>query len=84
MLVAVGFVAAAAGVGAVVPKLALANLLDRSIWVLIVFAKYATSRTSCIWVLNILSTSAGETLGAKLSVFIRNFPIATEAWVLPA
>ena len=76
--------AAAAGAVVVVPKLALANLLDRSIWVLIVFAKYATSRTSCIWVLNILSTSAGETLGAKLSVFIKNFPIATEAGVLPA
>jgi len=28
-------------------------------------------------VLNILSTSAGETLGAKLSVFIKNFPIAS-------
>ena len=81
---AVVFVAAAAGAGVVAPKLALANLLDRSIWVLIVFAKYATSRTSWIWVLNILSTSAGETLGAKLSVFIKNFPIATEAWVLPA
>ena len=45
---AVVFVAAAAGVGVVAPKLALATLLDRSIWVPIVFAKYATSRTS--WV----------------------------------
>jgi len=66
------------------PKLALANLLDRSIWVPIVFAKYATSRTSWILVLNIFSTSACETLGAKLSVLIKGFPIGTEAWVLPA
>jgi len=34
--------------GVVAPKLALANLLDRSIRVPIVFAKYATSRTSWI------------------------------------
>jgi len=47
-LVVVVFVAAAAGVGVVAPRLALANLLDRSIWVPIVFAKYATSRTSGI------------------------------------
>ena len=45
---AVVFVAAAVRVGAVDPKLVLANLLDRSIWVPIVFAKYATSRTSWI------------------------------------
>jgi len=32
-------VAAAAGAGAVAPRLALANLLNRSIWVPIVFAK---------------------------------------------
>ena len=67
-------------------EIALPNLLDtgRSICVPIVFAKYPPSRTSWIWVLIILSKSAGETLGAKLSVFIKNFPIATEAWVLPA
>ena len=47
-LVAVVSVAAAVGVGVAAPKLALANLVDRSIWVLIVFAKYATSRTSWI------------------------------------
>jgi len=46
--VEVVFVATAAGVGVVAPKLVLANLLDRSIWVPIVFAKYATSKTSCI------------------------------------
>jgi len=42
------FVAAAAGAGVVALKLALADLLDRLIWVPIVFAKYATSRTSWI------------------------------------
>ena len=42
------FVATAGGVGVVAPKWALANLLDRSIWVPIVFAKYATSKTSWI------------------------------------
>ena len=42
------FVAIAAGVGVVGPKLVLANLLDRSIWVPIVFAKCAMSRTSWI------------------------------------
>jgi hypothetical protein len=42
------FVAAlvAAGAAVVGPKLALASLFDRSIWVLIVFAKYDTRRTS--------------------------------------
>ena len=44
----VAFVGAAAGAGVVATKLALASLLDRSIWVLIVFAKYPTSRTSWI------------------------------------
>ena len=47
-LVVVVFVVAAAGVGVVAPKLVLANLLDRSILVPIVFAEYATSRTSWI------------------------------------
>ena len=47
-LVAVVFVAAAVGVGVVAPKLALDNVLDSSIWVPIVFTKYATSRTSWI------------------------------------
>ena len=81
---AVVFVAAAAGVGVVALKLALANLLDTSIWAPIVFAGYATSRTSWILVLNVLSTLAGETLGAKLGVFIKNFLMGTEAWVFPA
>ena len=45
---AVVFVAAAVGVGVVGLKLALANLVDRSICVPIVFAKYATGGTSWI------------------------------------
>jgi len=44
--VSVVFIAPAMCVGVVAPKLTLANLLDRSIWILILFAKYATGRTS--------------------------------------